>query len=36
MASTVDISNRSGLSFDALKKAADALVQHGLLSILDG
>ena len=29
--SLLDISERSGLSFDALKKAADALLQHGLL-----
>ena len=29
--SLLAISERSGLSFDALKKAADALLQHGLL-----
>ena len=29
--SLLDISERSGLSFDALQKAADALLQHGLL-----
>jgi aminopeptidase-like protein len=32
--SLLDISERSGLSFDALHKAADALLQHGLLRAL--
>jgi aminopeptidase-like protein len=33
--SLLDISDRSGLRFDALKRAADALLQHGLLKVLD-
>ena len=33
--SLLDISDRSGLSFDALKLAADALLQHGLLKVLE-
>jgi len=33
--SLLDISDRSGLSFDALKTAADALLQHGLLKLLE-
>jgi aminopeptidase-like protein len=33
--SLLDISDRSGLSFDALKRAADALLEQGLLRIVD-
>jgi aminopeptidase-like protein len=33
--SLLDISDRSGLRFDALKRAADALLKHGLLKVLD-
>ena len=33
--SLLDISDRSGLRFDALKRAADALLQHGLLKVLE-
>ena len=33
--SLLDISERSGLSFEVLKRAADALVEHKLLKILD-
>jgi aminopeptidase-like protein len=31
----LDISCRSGLSFEAVKRAADALVEHGLLQVID-
>ena len=33
--SLLDISDRSGLSFDSLNRAADALLQHGLLKSLE-
>src|SRR5215468_7409535 len=33
--SLLDISERSGLKFEALKKAADALLEHGLLKVLE-
>jgi aminopeptidase-like protein len=33
--SLLDISDRSGLSFDCLNRAADALLQHGLLKSLE-
>ena len=33
--SLLDISDRSGLKFEALKRAADALLQHGLLKVLE-
>jgi aminopeptidase-like protein len=33
--SLLDIADRSGLSFDVLKTAADALLQHGLLKLLE-
>jgi aminopeptidase-like protein len=33
--SLLDISDRSGLSFDSLNRAADALLQHGLLKPLE-
>ncbi len=34
--SLLDISDRSGLRFEALKRAADALLQHGLLKVVEG
>jgi len=33
--SLLDISDRSGLSFDAIKRAADALLEHGLLKVFE-
>jgi aminopeptidase-like protein len=33
--SLLDISDRSGLPFDAIKRAADALSEHGLLRMID-
>jgi hypothetical protein len=32
----LDISDRSGLPFEALKRAADPLLEHGLLKVLEG